>query len=220
MKNNSFLDKVVQSLLLQNFQVDSNAYTYGLVRGKNDSFSGKVIDSIDITKSVLTIAQFFGSPIDSDCADFKTIFNEEGFKKDLKTLYSITDAVLYKFIIGQPLIVGVIKADSLTHNEICDITDKFDKAILGFRKYTARMKWVKMSVTGILIFLFYDKDKAANYCLYELRNCKRWHFWKKTWILGWSIDISSKKIIRHKGIPFFIGPILDTKKLEKDLFEK
>ena len=94
MKNNSFLDKVVQSLLLQNFQVDSNAYTYGLVRGKNDSFSGKVIDSIDITKSVLTIAQFFGSPIDSDCADFKTIFNEEGFKKDLKTLYSITDAVL------------------------------------------------------------------------------------------------------------------------------
>ena len=82
------------------------------------------------------------------------------------------------------------------------------------------MKWVKMSVTGILIFLFYDKDKAANYCLYEQQNCKRWHFWKKTWILGWSIDISSKKIIRHKGIPFLIGPILDTKKLEKDLFEK
>lgn len=143
MKNDSFLDKVIGSLLSQNFQVDSNAYTYGLVKGKNDSFSGKVIDGIDVAKSILAIAQIFGSPIDSDCADFKTIFNGEGFKKDLKALYSMTDAVLYKFILGQPLIVGVVKADSLTHNEIYDITDKFDKAILGFRKYTARMKWTK-----------------------------------------------------------------------------
>lgn len=90
MKNKSFLDKVIRSLLLQNFQVDSNAYTYGLVRGENDSFSGKIIDGIDITKGILTIAQIFGSPIDSDCADFKTVFKEDGFKKDLKALYSIT----------------------------------------------------------------------------------------------------------------------------------
>ena len=220
MKNKSFLDKVIRSLLLQNFQVDSNAYTYGLVRGENDSFSGKIIDGIDITKGILTIAQIFGSPIDSDCADFKTVFKEDGFKKDLKALYSITDAVLYKFIIGQPLIVGVVKADDLTHDEIYDITDKFDKELLGFRKYTARMKWTKMTVTGILLFLFYDKNKANSYCLYAQRNCKKWHFWKKTWTLGWAIDISNKNIIEHKGIPIFIGPILDTKKFQNDLFGK
>ena len=49
---------------------------------------------------------------------------------------------------------------------------------------------------------------------------KKWHFWKKTWTLGWAIDISNKNIIEHKGIPIFIGPILDTKKFQNDLFGK
>ena len=59
-----------------------------------------------------------------------------------------------------------------------------------------------------------------SYCLYAQRNCKKWHFWKKTWTLGWAIDISNKNIIEHKGIPIFIGPILDTKKFQNDLFGK
>lgn len=44
-------------------------------------------------------------------------------------------------------------------------------------------------------------------------------FLEKTWTLGWAIDISNKNIIEHKGIPIFIGPILDTKNFRMTCLE-
>lgn len=213
MKEDIIFERIIHSLSLQNFHVNPEDYNMSLVEGVNDPLSHKI-------KKGMKFAQYATAVAGYGCSDFKEMIDEEGFKSAFNTLCQVVDITLYKFSIGQPLIIGVIKGDGLDHKRIQDICDMFDKNLLHFRKYTARMNWTRLSVTGILMFVFFDTKQAENFCQYELIQCKKWRFWKKVWEVGWIVDVTNKRIVRHKGIPFFIPSILDIKKLQYDLFHK
>jgi hypothetical protein len=73
-------------------------------------------------------------------------------------------------------------------------------------------------VTGIILFAFFNHAQASSFIENGQQRCKIQHFWKKTWVLPWTVDIPAKQIKRHSGLPITVRQILSADKLIEDVF--
>jgi hypothetical protein len=76
---------------------------------------------------------------------------------------------------------------------------------------------VKMSVTGILLWLFTHKEDAKRFCVGEKENLRKLHFWKKVNALSWVVDLESNSVTKHKGLPFIVDSVFNVKTFEASL---
>ena len=65
------------------------------------------------------------------------------------------------------MIVAIVETDRLTNEEITDLVKRFDKVIVEMLDVTATMvgplKDIKLSSTGIILFVFFDHDLASRF---------------------------------------------------------
>jgi hypothetical protein len=88
----------------------------------------------------------------------------------------------------------------------------------GVRLGGFRVGGVRLSVTGILIVTFFDPTEASLFIERRQSEYKVIHFWKKCYILPWVIDVSSRAVHPHNGIPILVGSIISSKRLQERLF--
>jgi hypothetical protein len=137
--------------------------------------------------------------------------------------------VCFKYVLAQPVVVAVVEADQLAHDEIINLAHRFDEVVLEMLDVTGRLGGVKvggiqllkgtrLSVTGIILFVFFDHTLASAFVGRTQKRCKIWHFLKKTWVLPWGIDVSKKIVISHSGFPF-LPSVLSQDYLQKEIFQ-
>ena len=73
-------------------------------------------------------------------------------------------------------------------------------------------------MTGIILFAFFNHASALSFIESTQEKCKIQHFWKKTWVLPWTVDLPAKQIKRHAGLPMIVRQILSADRLIEDVF--
>lgn len=212
MTEKEIFEKIIKSLIKQNYKIDPNSITYNDINEDTDPLSKRIRLGIEAINFLAKIFDIDFEP------EIKSAFKYDKFQEDLKKIYPITNYVLFKYVLSQPIIIALVKADDLTTNDFKTITTEYDKLMLQFREHTGKMFGTKLSVTGLIFFIFSDSDKAFEFeNKYQDEN-KIWHFWKKTWTITWAIDTTKKRVVKHKKLPILIGNIIDAKKLETEIF--
>jgi hypothetical protein len=70
---------------------------------------------------------------------------------------------------------------------------------------------------GIILNVFFDHTSASTFVERSQKKCKILHFFKKTWVLSWAIDVPNKTVINHRGLPFLPG-VISRELLQKEIF--
>lgn len=126
--------------------------------------------------------------------------------------------VFFKYVAAQPVIIAVVEADSLAHQELVDLAKRLDDVVSGMLDMTGKvMGKVRLSVTGIILHVFMDHSLAARYIERSQRQCKITHYFKKTSILPWVIDVPEQVVTGHPGMPFLFG-VISRGDLQKRIF--
>jgi hypothetical protein len=148
-------------------------------------------------------------------------FDEGELKDALLRFGQDLDVVAFRYCYSQPLFVGVKLAESLSPEARASTFRVFDQRILDCVSLTSSMKAgfgsVKMSVTGILLWLFTHKEDAKRFCVGEKENLRKLHFWKKVNALSWVVDLESNSVTKHKGLPFIVDSVFNVKTFEASL---
>ena len=131
--------------------------------------------------------------------------------------------VCFKYVLGQPGIVAVVDADQLADEELVDLANRFDKIIVEMLDVTAKMAVglgsVRLGSTGILLFVFFNSASASHFAERTRKKCKILHFFKKTWVLPWVVDVANKTVSSHRGFPLFMSVVLNRDHLQRDIFQ-
>lgn len=120
------------------------------------------------------------------------------------------------------------EADQLTHEEILRTAKRFDKVILEMLEFTGKMGGIRLggihlggtrlSVTGIILLVFFDPALASSFIENTQERCKIQHFWEKTWVLPWVVNVSNRVVISHSGLPF-LPSVISRDYLQKEIFQ-
>lgn len=134
----------------------------------------------------------------------------------------------YRFVLGQPFVVAAVAADGRTDDELVQVAARFDATMLRMRELAAviggiqlgkrNLLGARLSVTGILLFVFLDPAAAPRFLAATRARCKFSHFWKKTHVLPWVVDVPRGRVIRHAGFPVILGRYLDPAVLAAHVF--
>ncbi len=157
-------------------------------------------------------------------------FDREAIRKHLDTVRDWAAVACFKYVLGQPVIAAAVEADRLADEELVKLAKRFDQAIVEMLDVTSimgssirigrsRLGGVRLSSTGIILFVFFDHASASLFAERVKKKCKIWHFWKKTWVLPWIVDVANKTVSSHGGIPFFMSVVLNCDRLQKEIFE-
>jgi hypothetical protein len=168
-------------------------------------------DQDELTSVIRTAAQF--SPVGS----LQSVFDQASLQRHLDKVHEWAAAVWYKYVLSQPVVVAVVEADRLGHEEIIGLARRFDNVVLEMRDVTGKLGLTRLSVTGIILLVFFDHAAATTFVERTQRKCKIWHFFKKTWVLPWLVDVSNKSVKSHAGLPFLPG-VLNADHLQKQIF--
>ncbi len=145
-------------------------------------------------------------------------YKDDDFKRDIKMFYGVSDHIYFKFQITQPIIVVAVDGDQLTSQQCIEKFKKFDEMIIQMKKHSGRQYFlVKLGVTGIMLFVFKDSEKAKQFDAHTKAACKASHLIKKTYSMSWTCDIANRSVSPHSGLPFLVG-ILSKDKLQQSLF--
>jgi hypothetical protein len=148
-------------------------------------------------------------------------FDEGELKDALSRIGQDLDVVAFRYCYSQPLFVGVKLAESLSPEMRASTFKVFDERILDCTSLTSSMKAglgsVKMSVTGILLWLFTHHDDAKRFCVGEKENLRKLHFWKKVNALSWVVDLESNSVTKHNGLPLIVESVFNVKTFEASL---
>ena len=150
------------------------------------------------------------------------VFDREAVQHRLNAVRNWATVVCFKYVLGQPGIVAVVEADRLADDEFVSLANRLDSVIVEMLDVTATMSVgpgrVRLGSTGILLFVFFDPAAASRFVGRTQQRCKIRHFWKKTVVLPWLIDVSHKTVSRHRGLPLFMSVVLDWDVLQKEIF--
>ena len=132
--------------------------------------------------------------------------------------------VCFKYILGQPEVIAVVEADRLADGELVDLAHRFDKIVIEMLAATARLdvgfRGVKLGSTGILLFVFFNSTSASHFTEKIRKKCKIFHFFKKTWVLPWVMDVPKMIVSSHPGLPLFKSVLLNRDRLQKETFQQ
>ena len=151
--------------------------------------------------------------------DFDPHFDQVGVQKLLDEIGDYAALVGFKYVLGQPIVAAVINADSYSQEELITFAGRFDTAIMSMLSYTGKVERTRLSSTGLILFTFFDHAAATAFVESAQGKCKKWHFWKKTFVIPWVIDVPARTIKRHTGLPLITDSILNADGLRKALFE-
>ena len=147
------------------------------------------------------------------------VFNQDTVQQRLNKIRDYAALVCFKYVLAQPVIVAVVEADQLAHEESIKLASRFDQAVLEMLEFTGKFGGTRLSVTGVILFTFFDHALASSFIEETQEKCKIGHFWKKTWVLPWIVDIPNKEIRPHAGLPVTLGDgVLCAHKLVEDVF--
>jgi len=154
-------------------------------------------------------------------------FEQEGVQKILDDVKAFSVWIGLKFTLDQPVLVAIVDAENHSADEQVDIAAAFDRAILQMLDYSATMGGltlgkfkiggVKMSSTGILLYTFFDPSAAVHFGSSTQSRCKIMHFWKKTNVVPWVIDVVANEVKGHSGLPLILPQLLNKEKLARSI---
>jgi hypothetical protein len=150
--------------------------------------------------------------------EVRSRFNAEGVDQALDNVRGHVDAVCFKFTLYQPVVAALIEADYLNDDDKKTAFERFDQAMASFRDFTASMSGTKGSVTGLLLWCFFEAKNAEEFCMNLQNHLRKSHFWKKRYTLSWVIDVERGVTRRHKGLPILVGKVFDADKFDRHLF--
>jgi hypothetical protein len=200
-----FYRQLVQALLREGFQLQAGDFSQdGLSAERNELLS-----------TIRKDAELF--------VPIHPIFDREAIQRRLNTMRTWATVVCFKYVLSQPGIVAVVEADRLADEELINLANHFDKIIVEMLDVTAKMDAglgsVRLGSTGILLFVFFDSTSASHFVERTRKKCKIWHFFKKTWVLPWVVDVTNKTVSSHRGLPLFMSVVLNRDHLQKDVFQ-
>lgn len=224
MDKETFYQKLVQSLVQSNFHLKAEDLSLADANTDRDRLSSSVRQAAKLAPHI--VGAITGVIIPSMV--FPPFFDQEGVQQRMDNVREYADLVFFKYLLAQPVVVAVVEADQLTQEEVIGLAHKFDQDVLEMLQFTGKMGGIKlggihlgatrMSATGIILLVFFDHSSASHFTEAVQERCKVMHFWKKTWVVPWTIDVSSKELRRHSGLPVIVRQILNTDRLTEDLF--
>ena len=148
--------------------------------------------------------------------------NIEGAEKadQLKAEFSLMEGyaplLAFKFLLGQPLVACVLQGDSLSADESITAARTFFECINKCLPYTLQPNG---TVSGFLIFLFFDSTKADAFISTAQQRC-RYDFGggTHTCVKPWAIDVPGRRLVPERQTWLHSISGFNPKKLEKDLF--
>jgi len=211
----AFYRKLVQALHSSGF----------LLRASDLSDGDLSTDRDELSRIARAIARL-PSPAGSGIHPF---FDEETVQQRLDKMHDWAAIVSFKYVLAQPVLAAGVEADRLASDEIVNLVHRFNGIVLEMLDVTGRLggtklggfqisKGIRLSVTGIILFIFFDPALASTFIERTQRRCKILHFFKKTWVLPWMIDVSSKIVSSHRGLPFLPG-VLSRERFQQEIFQ-
>jgi hypothetical protein len=152
----------------------------------------------------------------------KLEFDAEAMDDELDELRTFADLVCFKYAYSQPVVVAVV-IDGYGNDpgQYDSSFQQFDAAMLEFRKFTSSMKAgfgnVKMSVTGIILWCFFESERAKRFAEGPKERLRKMHFWSKVNSLSWVVDLEKHSLTKHQGLPWILGSLFDGDTFVKSL---
>jgi hypothetical protein len=181
MDKETFYRKLIQALLRSDFRF----------RARDLSPKDLSTERDKLASVIRQVAQLFGPTIGA----IHPAFDQEAVQQSLNKVREWAVVVCFKYILAQPVILAVVEADQLAHEEIIKLANQFDEVVLEMLDVTGKIGGIKigsahlgstrLSVTGIILLVFSDHALASTFIERTQKKCKIWHFRKKTWVLPW-----------------------------------
>lgn len=206
-----FYSKLIEALIKSDYRF--NAYDFS----KKDIDPSLTVSALKVTRLILSyVTKVHFAP-----TNFKIhpIFDQEVVQKKLDKIREYGALVCFKYVLAQPIIVTVVGADGLSQGQIVELAHKFDESIIEMLEFTGKIGSTKGSVTGLLLLVFFDNSSASKFDEETQKKCKIKHFWKKTVILPWAINVPAKDLKKHSGMPIITNQLLNTNELVKSIFQ-
>jgi hypothetical protein len=128
---------------------------------------------------------------------------------EFQPMLSFTPLVLFKFLLGSIIILTAVEADDLSDEQILAVARTFDESLVNTTKYVAQRScffgvWKQQAgtVTGSLLFVFWDSAKAAHFNKTLQSQCFTKHFRKMTYLHPYAVDVSSRRVLSRQRIKF------------------
>lgn len=150
--------------------------------------------------------------------ELNPVFNKEGVQRELSNIHQFATLTCFKYVLTQPVIAATVEGDAFNEQTFLEITQKFDKIILNFLEFTGRLGAQQLSAAGILMFVFFKQGQADHFVATAQKQCKIIHFWKKTCVLPWVIDVPEGRVIKHPGLLPFLPGVLGVKEVATGVF--
>jgi hypothetical protein len=211
--------KLTRALVDSNYRFDAKQLTEADISKDHDMLSSSIRMGAKILPFMLN--QLEGFHVPSSSIGLPSAFTQDGLQQRLDEIAEFSNMTCFKYILNQPVAISVIDSDHLSQEDMMAVSRQFDSVILDMLGFTGRMGGffkIKLSVTGIILFVFFDRVKADTFVQYTQDRCKFQHFWKKTWVLPWCIDVTGKQVKQHNGLPIIVPQILDSGKIAEAIF--
>jgi hypothetical protein len=211
-----FWERLVRALAASGFRFAARDFN-----GEGVTSDGSVLEAsvrlfAKFGPGIFSVATGIGLP--DGFGEIHPLFNQEGVQKSLDGIRQFAQLVCFKYMLAQPIIVAAVPGDHQSDAELLAKAKAFDDAILGMREFTGKMSKTRLSVTGVMLWVFFESGQAAAFHGRMQKQCKIWHFWEKTWVVPWAIDVPGRQLQPHDGIPILVPQILSSKKLAQDIF--
>lgn len=206
MDRETFYQKLVVGLTHAGFHVQSGGSTQEGLSSERDA-------------TLSTIRQAAGV-----IAPLVPHFDRDVIARHLDMVRAWAAVACFKYTLSQPVMLAAVEADRLSDDGIVALRNRFDQAVLEMLAATAKLDVggpgkVRLGSFGILVFVFFDPQAAARFAARMQKRCKVLHFFKKTSVVPWLIDVANETVRKHRGLPFLMSSVLDYEKLQKDIFQ-
>jgi len=219
MDRETFYPKLIQALLHSDFRFRASDLSQEDLYTDRDELASFVRMATQSAPSI------FGA--------IHPVFDQEAVQQRLTKLREYAAVSCFKYVLAQPVIVAVVEADQLAHEEIIKLANRFDEVISEMLEFTGKMGGIKLggiqlggtrlSATGFMLLVFFDHTLASSFIEITQKRCKIHHFWKKTWVLPWVVDVSNRIIVSsHAGfLPESLSAgVLSRVYLQKEIFQE
>jgi hypothetical protein len=226
MDKDTFYRVLVQVMVRLGFKLQASDVSQTDLTAKGDKMNSILRAIAKFSKPVWDAINPVGGAMAPEFA-METVFDQESIQKHLNKVNEWAVIGCVKYFFAQPAIVAVVEADKLTNEEIINLAKRLDEVVLDMRDVTAKMRIdqvgirigsVKLSVTGIILLIFFDHKLASAFIESGQKKCKIQHFFQKSWVLPWVVDVSKQIVTSHPGLPFSVG-VLSRVDLQKEIFQ-
>lgn len=174
-----------------------------------------------------TLLHAFGVEVPPGATDLSGSFDVPALQRRLDTIREFARTVCFKYVLSQPIVVAAVRADGLGGAEAVAVARRFSDVMLDMRELTGQLGGfqfgnkrhfgTRLSVTGVLLFVYFDPASASTFIEQTMKQCKFYHFWAKTRIEPWVADVTEKTVRSHSALTV-TGSFLSRRRLQDDLF--